>query len=218
MKVSIITPTYGREWFLTQARLYVLSQDYPDIEWLVFDDSPTPSEALRAADTPNFYYEHSTQRISIGEKRNRLVERARGSIIVSFDDDDFYAPNYVSSIVGALRETGADLVNLRGWFLYSVPAEFFGYWNLMIKQGLHYHCHNSGVRVVVLSEKNNAGLEHNHLGWGGFTAYRKQVWQEVKFDDRNWNEDGEFAVKAGEKFKIEGVQDTSGICLHILRG
>jgi hypothetical protein len=47
-------------------------------------------------------------------------------------------------------------------------------------------------------------------------AFKKKVWKEVKFPEIDWNEDGEFSLKASSKFKVDGIKDTTGICLHIL--
>lgn len=214
-KVSIITPTYNREKCLQQIQHSVLSQDYPDLEWLVLDDSPTPSKVLGTLNTPNMYYKHITKRLSVGEKRNQLIDLARGSIIVHFDDDDFYSPNYISTVVAAIHEKKADLLNLRGWFLFDNRTQFFGYWNLEVKEGLHFECGHQGVSIRIFSKDNNTGLKHNHLGYGFGWAYQKKVWQSSKFSDKSWNEDGEFALKALENFKLDGIMDTQGICLHI---
>ena len=215
-KVSIITPTYNREQFLGQTYSYVRSQTYPDIEWLILDDSRTPSKIFPAINTTDVRYEHTTQRLSIGEKRNRLVDRAKGSIIVNFDDDDFYAPTYVSTLVTALQEKLADLINLRAWFLYDVRNQFFGYWDLMIEQGgLHYQCGSEGVQPMQVPP-SPPGLKHTHLGFGFGWAYYKHVWSSVRYQDRDWNEDGGFALTALNKnFKLAGIKDTNGVCLHI---
>jgi glycosyltransferase involved in cell wall biosynthesis len=112
-KVSIITPTYSRESHLSKIHRCFKSQDYPDLEWLILDDSPGPSEEFTATSDSRIRYRHISKRLSIGEKRNLLVDEAAGDIIVHFDDDDFYNLNYVSSMVGALNEKECDLLNLR---------------------------------------------------------------------------------------------------------
>jgi glycosyltransferase involved in cell wall biosynthesis len=216
--VSIITPTYDRERFHPQIQHCFALQDYPALEWLILDDSPDPSRVLEANADPRVRYHHIKHRLSIGEKRNWLAHRARGEIILHFDDDDFYGCNYVSSLVAAMRESGADLLNLRGWFLYDCRHRFFGYWNLLIKEGVHYACDRRRVRPILLSKDNNRPLENNHLGFGFGWAYKKTVWRHASFPAVNWNEDGEFALKARASFRLEGLIDTRGICLHLLHG
>ena len=87
--VSVITPTCDRDRFLNNALRYFRSQDYENIEWLILDDSPQRTESLNGIEDRNIFYQHVDGKISIGEKRNILIEKARGEIIVQFDDDDY---------------------------------------------------------------------------------------------------------------------------------
>ena len=143
--VTVITPTHDRSQLLRRALKYFREQDYKNIEWQILDDSSSPADWVNDITDGNIFYERVDKQMTLGEKRNYLVDKARGDIIVQFDDDDYYAPNYVSSMVSTLCERGADLINLRGWFLYDVRSHFFGYWDLMQKHGLHYRCDPAGV-------------------------------------------------------------------------
>ncbi|MDB5449377.1 MAG: hypothetical protein JWQ52_505 [Phenylobacterium sp.] len=214
--VSIITPTGGRPEFLQAAMSCFGRQDYADLEWLILDDSPEPHPALRRMDAPNVSYQHADERLTIGEKRNRLIDRARGEYIVQFDDDDFYAASYVSRMVAGLNDLRADLLNLRGWFLYDARSDFFGYWDLQRKRGPHYRCDAGGATLVFLDETNNTGFDDNQLGFGFSYAFRKAVWEAAPYPDINFDEDGHFARQARERFRIDGVYDRTGIALHYL--
>lgn len=214
--VSIVTPTHNRPAFLRAAARYVGRQDYPDIEWLILDDSPAECESCADLAARNVFYERVTRRLSIGEKRNRLIERCRGEIIVQFDDDDYYAPGYVSMMLALLSDRRADLVNLRGWFLYDLRSRFFGYWDLECKVGQHFQCDGSGVHAIHLTPENNAAFLYNHLGFGFSYAFRKCVWEAVKFPDRDWGEDAAFVLAAQDRFRLDGLRDTAGVCLHVL--
>lgn len=214
--VSVITPTYNRDGFLKNALTYFRSQDYENIEWLILDDSPQASGSLSDLTDKNISYQHVDRKRSIGEKRNILIEKAKGEIIVQFDDDDYYAPNYVITMVSALADRDADLVNLRGWFLYDVRSHFFGYWDLMQKEGPHYRCDQAGVALTMLNSQNNSAFDNNHLGFLGFSAFKKKVWEAVKFPAIDWNEDGQFSLQAKSKFKLDGIHDTKGLVLHFL--
>ena len=212
--VSVITPTGNRRVLLQQALGYFRSQDYPHIEWLILDDSAAVDEILANLPDRNIHYEHyAGPRLTIGEKRNRLVEKARGEIIVHFDDDDFYAPCYVGAMVSALADNNADLINLRGWYVYDRRSDFFGYWDLMHKDGPHYCCDAPGVSIVMLDQE---AFKFNHLGYGFSYAYKRPVWEKYKFPAKDIAEDGEFTQAAALQFSISGVHDTIGRCLHIL--
>lgn len=50
-----------------------------------------------------FLYEQDNKQISVGAKRQKLLDRSRGDYIVFADDDDLPEPYYVSEIVKALE-------------------------------------------------------------------------------------------------------------------
>jgi cellulose synthase/poly-beta-1,6-N-acetylglucosamine synthase-like glycosyltransferase len=51
---------------------------------------------------------------AIGEKRQRLLEQARGEFVVFIDDDDLISPDYVRQILGAIyRNPAADAITYR---------------------------------------------------------------------------------------------------------
>lgn len=50
-----------------------------------------------------FLYEQDNKQISVGAKRQKLLERSRGKYVVYFDDDDWPEVYYVSEIVAALE-------------------------------------------------------------------------------------------------------------------
>src|SRR4051794_13447300 len=104
MKVSVITPTFGRERYLPSLFRCFAEQTYADRELLVYDDSPHPSPFMTSLADPRVTYRHHPQRLTIGEKRNRLIEQARGEVVAFFDDDDCYAPGYLEAMVAALGD------------------------------------------------------------------------------------------------------------------
>ena len=104
--VSIITPTFNRHHFLPHAAKFVLHQSISDLEWLVLDDSPTPSEFMQGLSDPRIIYEHTSKKLTTGGKRNHLIGKARGAIVAQFDDDDFYGPNYLAAMLSAIATTG----------------------------------------------------------------------------------------------------------------
>lgn len=108
--ISIVTPTYNRRRFIPSLIKMVQQQTYPrdKIEWIVYDDGQEPVgdllEAARA-DLPIVKYIYSEEKMTIGEKRNRLNQEAMGDIIVAMDDDDFYFPERVMSAYTALNSS-----------------------------------------------------------------------------------------------------------------
>ena len=84
--VSIVTPTYNRRRFIPTLILMIQYQTYPRdrLEWIVYDDGQeTVEDLLEAArkDLPSLKYIFSDEKMTLGEKRNRLNQEAKGDII-----------------------------------------------------------------------------------------------------------------------------------------
>ncbi|MGQ9368539.1 glycosyltransferase family 2 protein [Azospirillum sp. ST 5-10] len=209
--VSIVTPTFLREAFLPLCHACVAGQTYPAVEWLVFDDSPEPSPYLTSRQGERLRYLHARQRVPLGDKRNVLLEHARGDIIVHFDDDDFYAPTYVETLVGWLEE-GHDFAKLSGWFLHTAVHGRLGYWDTAAG-GPHFRwARRSRARV----EQDVPASDDNLVGYGFSYAYRRRVWQAEPFPSLPALEDAPFARAAREGFRFTARPDTTGLCLHVL--
>jgi len=129
--VSIITPTYGRPGLIARQHAIVAAQTLTDFEWLILDDSPAPSPYFATLDDSRVHYHHHPgERMLVSAKRNWLCERATASVIAQFDDDDYYAPPYLATMLGRLEAEGTDLVKLSqgdgaaiGEALYRVLTE-----------------------------------------------------------------------------------------------
>lgn len=102
--VSVLTPTYNRGKFIPSAVACYRAQVYPHtrMEWILLDDGTDPVETEFLAltkDLPNIRYIRLEDKRNIGEKRNILNREAKGDILISFDDDDYYPPERVSHVV-----------------------------------------------------------------------------------------------------------------------
>ena len=215
--VSIITPTYCRQHLLKIMHRVVLAQTDTDWEWLIWDDSPEPSPYVSALSNRRIHDRHDQVRRTIGAKRNILVDHARGAIIAHFDDDDLYAPNYLSTMLPALGQS-ADFVKLSGWYLYSCQYRAVGYWDLRTLEGPHCVWSPKPMARCVFTEAERAALSHNYLGYGFSYVYRKSFWHATPFPDRSFGEDQSFvntALAAGGK--VQHFADTVGLIVHILR-
>lgn len=98
--VSVITPTYNRKRFIPHLIQCFKSQTYPKehMEWIILDDGSDPVKDLFVG-IPNVRYIYNDEKQNIGAKRNRLNKEAKGDIIVAMDDDDYYPPERVYSVV-----------------------------------------------------------------------------------------------------------------------
>jgi hypothetical protein len=96
---------------MTRPQLSILT---PAI-WGRIDQSFLLHERIQAqaAALPEFRMEHlvllDDRKMTIGEKRQKLLDAARGDYVAFLDDDDEVMPDYLSGLAGAIAH-GADVV------------------------------------------------------------------------------------------------------------
>jgi len=108
IEVSVVTPTYNRRMFIPTLIDIYRNQTFSKekMEWLIMDDGRDKVEDLfiEAAKTiPNIRYIRKDEKLRIGAKRNALNTEAKGAIIIAMDDDDYYPPDRVSSVIEAFK-------------------------------------------------------------------------------------------------------------------
>lgn len=214
--ISVITPTFGREAMLPYAYRSFATQNIANLEWIVLDDSERPSIFMTSLNDSRVRYHHLQSRLTIGEKRNMAIGMAKGEIIVQFDDDEYYAPHYIKTMLDVLEKENADFVKLKSFFLYSKIYQKFGFWNLMQKSGYHF-CWSAQPESVVHIDQNNTAAVDIHLGYGFSYVFTKSVWEKTPFEPVSFAEDGLFIRSAiANGFKTVLLNDDDGLCVHIL--
>jgi hypothetical protein len=117
--VSIVTITKDRRPFIPLAKYCVLAQAYPEdkVEWVIVDDGSDPIKDL-VSDLPNVTYVLCDRSMTIGEKRNLAVQKAKHDVLVMLDDDDVY-PNHslVFRVASLLAAPAKDCV-----FCTTIPC------------------------------------------------------------------------------------------------
>jgi glycosyltransferase involved in cell wall biosynthesis len=91
-------------------KLSILIATVPE-RWSSFDRIAKELIRQKTNDVQISVDETPKSKLSIGAKRQRLLERAEGEYIVFVDDDDIVMPNYIDSILKAL-ESGPDCVDM----------------------------------------------------------------------------------------------------------
>jgi glycosyltransferase involved in cell wall biosynthesis len=221
MKVSIITPTYLRPE-ACHRNLYECfkSQTYPEKELLIFDDSPSSSPFFEGLPDRTVIYLYSSQKLTIGEKRNQLIQLAKGDVIVHFDDDDYYAPNYVEKALEALGDR--DFVTLDGWFAYAQKQRGFFYWDTREVGNCHYKVSPGDDLEVIYTElipdeEKQIWAEATQWGFGFSYLYRKSIFETFSFEETDFGED----YKLVQQIRQAGCQlatwrDEQGLVLHVI--
>ena len=168
--VSCIMPTANRDKFIPLAIDYFLKQDYPNKELVIIDDGNKSVSGL-IPDDPAIKYFYTDPLGTIGIKRNYACEKANGEIIMHFDDDDWYAPDWISRQVEALSTSGAGITGLNRVVFYSPSV-------------------NKRWMYEDLDEEKP---------WlcGATIAYRKSLWEAHPFIDIQVGEDYDFVWNSG---------------------
>jgi cellulose synthase/poly-beta-1,6-N-acetylglucosamine synthase-like glycosyltransferase len=113
-------------------------------------------------------------RYSLGRCLNFATARANYSYITKMDDDEYYAPYYLTGIMRTFRKTGADIVGKRAYFI-----------------------HLAGSRMLL--QRFNPANRYTGILAGGTISYRKYVWRQVKFRNRTHGEDVHFCWDSQRK-------------------
>jgi glycosyltransferase involved in cell wall biosynthesis/GT2 family glycosyltransferase len=171
--ISCIMPTRGRTEYALQAVRYFQAQDYPRLELIIVDDAGSDLRRRLPAD-PRIRYDEVPAGWSIGAKRNRAVEWARGEIVAQWDDDDWYAPQRLRVQAAPILEGRADVTALRAHVFFDLERwEFWG-----CTPALHRRLFVSDVV-------------------GGTLMYRRRVWgPRASYPPTSLAEDAAFLTRA----------------------
>lgn len=113
--VSVLTPTYNRTQFIRRSIACYKEQFFPleQMEWIILDDGDESAEALFTEATfdgiPNIRYYREYSKMTVAAKRNKLNHLATGSIIVAWDDDDYYPPERITLIVETFNKAPKEI-------------------------------------------------------------------------------------------------------------
>lgn len=218
--ISITTPSFQRHALLERQLRIVQAQSEQDFEWLILDDSPEPATFFRKVDDPRIrYHHHAGGRMRIGAKRNWLADQASAPVIAHFDDDDYYAPDYLKTMLGHLSRRGADIAKFSAWHVYSLPHRQLAYWDTTGTRGLMFRMFaKEPIEPLIVSEADSKKFESHVAGFGFNLVYRKAIWRETPFPDGDFAEDYGFAGTAIAKgARFAHLADTDGLCLQIMR-
>lgn len=190
-RVSIITPSYNQGQFLEHTIRSVLSQEYPDIEYIVIDGGSTDDSLdiiKRYSDKITYW----TSRKDNGqvEAINEGFKRATGEYVAWLNSDDLYLPGCIQTAVLALQANpqaamvfgNVEVVNERGKRLgmfrpVSYRFEDFLTYKIIIPQQAAFFRRNILDEIGALNPGLHFALDH------------------------------EFFLRIGERYPIVGISD-----------
>jgi len=222
-RVSVVTPTSeARQSFHEQLWACFEAQHWQDKELIIietytnFVSSFLASRARRSGS--HLIHVACRGDMSIGLKRNVGVHLASGSYIVHFDDDDLYAPGYITKMVSTLRERDLAALTLSAWYNCELGSGSMGF----VDPEAHRPHADEGLDAQEATKAREARRRQVELityGYGFSYAYLREPALAHPFPDVSMGEDFEFLLRLrhslGEQ-KVGLLEDHSGICVHVL--
>src|ERR1035437_6109979 len=119
---------------------------------------------------------------SIGEKRNRLLEKAKGEYIAFIDADDNVSDKYISLLMEGI-EKEVDCCSLKG---------------IITTEGKDYHYFEHSIRYNIYKTNEGTKFEFGEIKYERFpnhiSCLKASIAKAFKFPEKNWGEDTDWAT------------------------
>lgn len=172
--VSVITCTnrqsYIRNLFHNYSR-----QRHPLKELVIIvNDNKIPLSPYRqlAKKLQNVRIFRLPEHYSLGACLNYAVRKAKYGYLAKFDDDDYYAPYYLSECLQIFKKTNADVIGKRAHYMY-----------------LH------GSKTLILRFSGDENRPVANLP-GATLVFKRKVLRKVRFPNRSVGEDDLFCLRS----------------------
>ncbi len=105
-KISVITPSYNQGQFIEQTILSVISQQYPNLEYILMDGG-SDDETVEIIRKYGEYFTHWQSQKDNGQASaiNAGFKMATGDILCWINSDDMYMPGVFTRIAAQFRQT-----------------------------------------------------------------------------------------------------------------
>lgn len=175
-------PVYNRAYCIADAVRSVYDQTYKNWELIIVDDGSDDSEELvrklKKFDDDRIHYHKLARSGNVSFVRNYGNSLAQGKYIVVHDSDDLAFPNRLEEIYKAFEVTPQ--LNKSDWKLDYTPD--------VVYHGMYIRAldEDNGVFARVWKPAQPFDRERivKEQYIPGQVAYRKSVWDEIKYDER----------------------------------
>ncbi|OLO37205.1 hypothetical protein BTR23_13845 [Alkalihalophilus pseudofirmus] len=157
--VSIIACT-TRQHYMDNVFDNYVRQVWEDKELIIIlnkDDMDISEWKDRAKKYKNVSVYQLPEKLTLGECLNFGIEKSRFEHIAKFDDDDYYAPYYITQSMAAFKKSNASIVGKHTSFMYF---------------------ENSKTLAICNPRKEN---KYTKFIKGGTIMFKKEVYKKVKF-------------------------------------
>lgn len=145
-----IFSNYVRQNFENKEMIIVLNHDDMDINiW-----------REKAKKHKNVSVYQLSEKCKLGKCLNYGIGKAKYDLVAKFDDDDYYAPDYLNEAINTLNKSKASIVGKHTSFLYF-----------------------EGENALMLFRKGGEKKYRRHVK-GGTLLFKKSVWDKIKFNEQ----------------------------------
>ncbi|KAK7253521.1 hypothetical protein SO694_000011071 [Aureococcus anophagefferens] len=199
----------------THARLELVVLDTGDAPSPFFSGDPaaTADARVRYAHRPGGAYDDD----ATGAKRNELVQKARGAVVVQFDDDDVYTPRYVERVLSAMRGAGAALFKLSAWKWFDAARAAKP--DADDAKLLHWYDNERDKTTGYCANYTAAGWHSRKWGYGFSFAFDRAVALRHPFPPTYLGEDYDFVMELlAARVPVVAYRDDpdDSVVLHVL--
>jgi len=175
--ITVITSTIRPEYIENVFKNYN-RQTYPKKEFIIIlnknsmDIKKWKEKAKQYKNVRVFQLDES---VPFGQCYNFCVSKSKYDYIAPFDDDDYYAPNYLNDIVEAFQTSKADVVGKKTRYIYF---------------------ETSGILALASPKNEHCYVDHID---GPTLSFNKKIFDKVQFTDQPVGIDGQFCRDCNAK-------------------
>ncbi|GGF98737.1 glycosyltransferase [Paenibacillus abyssi] len=177
-----IFSNYERQSVKKKEMIIVLNRDNMDLKkW-----------KRKAKEYKNIRVYQVSENEKLGKCLNYGIKKAKYDIIAKFDDDDYYAPDYLTESVDTIKKLKVPVVGKHTSYIYFEGKKAL----MLFREGGEYR-HRSKVK-------------------GGTLVFKREVWDKVQFDEDQQNgSDSDFLRRCKRNgFKIYSVSKHNYVCFR----
>jgi len=191
--VSIITCT-NRHNYLNNLFQNYSRQRYANKELIIIINNnkiPLSPYQTLAKKHKNIKIFRKPEQQSLGSCLNYAVTKCKYHTIAKFDDDDYYAPHYLTESILTLKRTKADILGKRAHYMYLL-----------------------GSKTLILRFANDEHRMVTHLP-GATLVFKRKVFDHVKFPNKNVGEDDLFCSRSKKKgYKVYSASKNNFVAIR----
>ncbi|MGM1048179.1 MAG: glycosyltransferase [Bacillota bacterium] len=180
--IDNIFENYKRQRVEKKEMIIILNRDDMDIKYW----------RKRAKKYKNVFVYRVAEKYNLGACLNYGIRKAKYDIIAKFDDDDYYAPNYLKESLAALARKKASVVGKHTSYVYFEEKK------------------------ALMLFRDGGENKYRRKVKGGTLVFRRDVWNKVKFDEQQVNgSDSDFLRKCKRKgYRIYSVSNNNYVCIR----